>query len=84
MDLAGTLALSIKVLSDWRVIFIAAAVVLLWAVLRYVGSVYRNRLPRRAGPTIPRSPKKAFSRPRKSRASPKSAPEGEEEEGMVE
>lgn len=83
MDFAGTLALSIKVLSDWRVIFIAAAVILLWAALRYVGSVYRSRSPRRAGPSIVRSAKKASPRPGKSRASPR-APEGEGGEGMIE
>ena len=48
MDLAAALELSLKVLSDWRVIAIALVVILAWAALRYVGSVYRRRPPRAA------------------------------------
>jgi hypothetical protein len=43
MDLNATFQLALKVLTDWRVIAITAAVLLLWAALRYVGSVYRSR-----------------------------------------
>lgn len=84
MDLAGTLAVSIKVLSDWRVLFIAVAVILLWATLRYVGSVYRNRSPRRKGPRIVPSPKMASSRSGRSQTAQRPAPEEDADGGMIE
>jgi hypothetical protein len=43
MDLAQGLSIAIKVLADWRVVFIALAVIVVWAALRYVGSVYHRR-----------------------------------------
>lgn len=46
MDLTGYLSLFARVLSDWRVVFIAVATILAWAALRYVGMVY-DRRPRR-------------------------------------
>lgn len=48
MNLTETLELSLKVLADWRVDAVAIAFILAWAALRYVGSVYRRRLPRAA------------------------------------
>ena len=51
MDLNGILRLSIKILADWRVLFIAAAFILLWVSLRYVGSTYRTRSSIRRPPT---------------------------------
>jgi|GEM_PF-5797957 hypothetical protein len=50
MDLAETMSLSFMVISDRRVIFIAVAVILIWAALRYVGTVYHDRSPRRSRP----------------------------------
>ncbi|MGA2545736.1 MAG: hypothetical protein ABSF43_04270 [Rectinemataceae bacterium] len=58
MSLGEALAVSLKVIADWRVILITVAVLLIWAALRYVGSVYRKRSsPRRR--TVP----PAYSRP---------------------
>ena len=80
MDLKGALALSFKVIADWRVLFIAIAIMLAWAVLRYVGSVYHRRRPRPSArpPVAPRSPKA-------SRAAGKSENESQlSDEGMIE
>lgn len=46
MELQAYLGIAIQVISDWRVIFITVTVLLLWAALRYIGSVYHRR-PRR-------------------------------------
>jgi len=50
MDIQAALALSLKVLSDWRVIFITVSVLLIWAALRSVGSVYHKRPRARSKP----------------------------------
>jgi len=84
MDLAGTLSLSIKVISDWRVLSATVGVLLLWAVLRYVGSVYRQRRPRGSGQAAVKGPNSASARSRGARASAQSAPAEESDEGMVE
>lgn len=80
MDMTETINLCVKVLSDWRVDFIALAVLLIWAALRYVGSVYRRSAPRRAGPSAGSTPKNASPRVGRTRA----APENESGEGMIE
>ena len=57
MDIGETLALSIKVIADWRVAFIAVAFLLLATALRFVGSAYRKRSsprPRSAASVPPR------------------------------
>jgi hypothetical protein len=75
MPLSETLALSLQVIADKRVIFITLAVLLVWAALRYVGSVYhKSSAPRRRapGPAKGPSPKAAV---------PQSAPSNE---GMIE
>ncbi len=79
MDLSGYLSLFARVLSDWRVLFIAVATLLAWTALRYVGMVY-DRRPRRAAPRriAPRPARPSAKAPR---AAP--APEIEEEEATV-
>ncbi len=65
MNLAQSLSIALKVLSDWRVLFIALAAILVWAALRYVGIVY-SRAPRskpRASAPKPRAAAKP-SRPK--------------------
>jgi hypothetical protein len=68
MSLGEAVTLSFKVIADWRVIVIAITVLLIWAALRYVGSVYHKRpLPRRriAAPPSPKAsltPSRAASR----------------------
>jgi hypothetical protein len=74
MSLPETLELSLKVLEDWRVIAIAVAVLLLWAALRYVGSVYRKRSPTRPRPSAPRAVKAA---PAKRQAAASEPDEGD-------
>jgi hypothetical protein len=58
MDLSEALSISFKVLADWRVDFIALAVIVAWAALRYVGSVYRRRSKTRSRPAhfVPGAP----------------------------
>jgi len=68
MSLSETLALSLKVLADWRVVVIAVAVLLLWAALRYVGSVYRKRSRPRPRPFSP--PPTMAARSRRPAAEP--------------
>jgi hypothetical protein len=78
MGLSEALALSLKVLADWRVIFIAAAFLILMAALRYAGSVYRSAAEprrRRPAPLLKKSP--ASGRRAAARAPV-------EEEGMIE
>ena len=79
MGLQEALALSFKVIADWRVIFIAVSVLLLCAALRYVGSVYHNRPPRPR--VVPRAPKAASAR---ARAGGAKAAEPRSGEGLVE
>jgi hypothetical protein len=67
MELNETLALSLKVLADWRVLLITVAILLSWAALRYAGSVYRRAGPRRRVPKA--SPTK--NRPAARSAAPK-------------
>lgn len=49
-----SLEIAIMVLSDWRVIAVAVGTIILWALLRYVGSVYRRpKLPaKRRSPRV--------------------------------
>lgn len=51
MDLSEMLAIAIKVIADWRVVLVTVGVLLVFAILRYVGLVYHKR-PR----TRPRPP----------------------------
>jgi hypothetical protein len=79
MSVSDYIALFARVLSDWRVPFIAVATILAWAALRYVGMVY-DRRPRRSSPR-PMMPRPASPRSRAPRAA---APSGEEEEETAE
>jgi hypothetical protein len=81
MDLEGYLSLFARVLSDWRVAFIAVATILAWAALRYVGMVY-DRRPRRRQPRQPAF--RPAPRPAKApRAAAASEAESEEEEATL-
>jgi hypothetical protein len=53
MGLDEMLAIAIKVIADWRVVFITAAVLVGFALLRYVGLVYHKRPKTRARPRMP-------------------------------
>ncbi len=79
MSVSEYLALFARVLSDWRVPFIAVATILAWAALRYVGMVY-DRRPRRSSPR-PTAPRPASPRSRSARSA---APAAEEEEETAE
>lgn len=90
MDISEALSVSVKVLGDWRVDFMALAAIVAWAALRYVGSVYN----RRAG-TRPRPPPSVSSvgssggKPAKARrgAAKRGRDEGVEDDsdsGMIE
>lgn len=70
MDLAETMRLSFMVISDRRVIFIAVAVILLWTALRYVGTVYHGRSPRRSRPAAGGNRKIASPRRGREREAP--------------
>jgi hypothetical protein len=70
MDLSGIINLSFKVISDRRVLFITIAVILLWAALRYVGSVYRDRSSRRNRPINLGGRKSSAPRTDRERAAP--------------
>ena len=83
MDLNGILRLSIKVLADWRVLFIAAAFILLWVSLRYVGSTYRTRSSIRRPPTTGGGSNGVAIRPGKGRAAPRSGSGRGTGNGMV-
>ncbi|MDA8427533.1 MAG: hypothetical protein M0Z80_15510 [Treponema sp.] len=76
MDLNGYMALSMQVLSDWRVVFVALGSIIVWSILRRVGVVYHAG-PRRR-PQAPSLPPKNIprSRPRRS-APPPSQDEGD-------
>jgi hypothetical protein len=77
MPLEKYFSISLRVLSDWRVIAIALLTLGVWAVLRYVGMVYRRPVLRpRARPPAPA----AKPAPAKRRGA---QPEGKEE-AMVE
>jgi len=81
MGLNELFALSIKVLSDWRVIGITIAIILLWAALRYVGMVYHKRAsPQRR--SAPRSLSKVPSA--RGKAAPKEAASGSPGEDTIE
>jgi len=83
-DLQEALGLALKVISDWRVLFIAFAVILAWMALRYVGIVYRKKprvQPRKAAPSA--SPADAKGR-RTGKGRPSGAAEKIGDEGMVE
>ncbi len=59
MDLNGYIALSMRVIEDWRVVFIAVASIVVWAILRRVGVVYHpgpRRRPQVRAPAPPRRP----------------------------
>jgi hypothetical protein len=77
MDLSGYLSLFTRVLSDWRVVFIAVATILAWAALRYVGMVY-DRRPRR-GAAARSSFRPAAPAPKAPRAQAQREEEEEEE-----
>jgi hypothetical protein len=49
------LGLSLKVIADWRVVFITLALLLAIAILRYVGLVYHKVPKTRARPSTPGS-----------------------------
>jgi hypothetical protein len=76
MEISEYLSLFARVLSDWRVPFIAVATILAWAALRYVGMVY-DRRPRRSSPR-PMMPRPASARSRASRPAASAAEEEEE------
>lgn len=90
MDLTGMLSVSFKVLGDWRVDFIALAVIITWAALRYVGSVYHRRPRPRPRPpaSLSGAAKAGAASTKAGRAAAKSGrAEGSEEgsdSGMVE
>jgi hypothetical protein len=76
MGLDEAVTLSFKVLADWRVIFIALAIILAWAALRYVGLVYRKKQRRPPRPPKPRAPASTLPKTRQAAAS---LPEDNEE-----
>jgi hypothetical protein len=82
MTVSEYLALFARVLSDWRVPFIAVATILAWAALRYVGMVY-DRRPRRA-PAPPRAPRQPRPPRPRAGASRTAAPAAGEEEETAE
>ncbi len=53
MDLTEMISLALRVVQDWRMIFIAVAVLASIAILRYVGLVYHKRPKRPARPSAP-------------------------------
>jgi hypothetical protein len=55
MDLSEMLSIALKVISDWRVVFITVAVLVVFTILRYVGIVYHKRPRTRARPPLPTS-----------------------------
>jgi hypothetical protein len=57
LGLQDALAIALKVLVEPRVIFITLAMLLTWAALRFVGSVYRKR------PRVNRRPSAAAAEP---------------------
>jgi hypothetical protein len=79
MDLNGYLSLFTRVLSDWRVVFIAVATILAWAALRYVGMVYDRRPSR--GAAARSSFRLAAPAPKAPRA--RAQKEEEEDEGTI-
>lgn len=80
MEFGAAIAVSLKVLADWRVIAIAVGTLLLWAALRYVGTVYHKRIPTRPRASAPGPAREPAARgaPQRSRGSAASG------EGMVE
>lgn len=53
MGLDAYIALSIRVLTDWRVIACAVAVLVIWTLFRFVGVIAQRRPPYRGGPRQP-------------------------------
>ena len=53
MDLNGYIDLSIKVLTDWRVLICTGAVLLVWAIFRSVGVIVRRKPRGYARPKAP-------------------------------
>jgi hypothetical protein len=79
VDIQESLSVAFKVIADPRVLFISIAVLLVWAALRYVGSVYHRKPRTRARPPI------APASPGAARPSPRPEAEAEDSgEGMVE
>lgn len=75
MDLDGYIALSLRVIEDWRVVFIAVASIIVWAILRRVGVVYHPGPRRRPQVKTPAPP-----RPRRSPLRREQAPTLDNEE----
>jgi hypothetical protein len=70
MDLPGIINLSFTVISDRRIVFITIAVILLWAALRYIGSVYRDPSARRNRPINLGGRKSSATRSERESAAP--------------
>jgi hypothetical protein len=83
-DLQEALGLALKVIADWRVLFIAFTVVLAWSALRYVGIVYRKKPLARPRPAKPVSPPAAAKGGRKEKGRSSGVAGEERDEGMVE
>jgi hypothetical protein len=88
--MSESIGIAVQVLSDWRVIAVAVATLLVWTLLRYVGVVYRKpRLPssKKAGGRAVAGKGAASKAPRKAApaqaAAGPEAGEGDDEE-MVE
>jgi hypothetical protein len=86
MDLGETLALAVKVIADWRVVFVAVAFLLLAVALRFVGSVYRRRSSPRRGSSafVPRKDPGARAGGPASRRPDGGGRDSEPGEGMIE
>ncbi len=80
MDLAESLALSLKVIADWRVLLMAVLTLLVVAALRYAGSVYRSV----SGPKRRAAPAAAKIQSAKGRGAKPKPEDEDEDEGMIE
>lgn len=58
MDLKGLIDLSVKVLTDWRVLACLGAVFVIWTLFRYVGVISPHRPRNYSRPTPPPRPSK--------------------------
>jgi hypothetical protein len=63
MELSDMLNVALKVIADWRVVAISIAMLVVFALLRYVGLVYHKRPKVRARPSIGASEKAAGQTP---------------------
>ena len=81
MTTTEALAISLKVIADWRVIAITVAVLLIWAALRYVGSVYSGPSSSRRRGGAPRVPR--IAAPKRS-VEPRVEAEDESEDDLIE